>query len=559
MPQYFRKKGTTQIVTETGEVTTDPNVMKSIPNIGALPIWEERELPEFKPRVTRYGEEAEKYLGGLDITPLTATEEGDIREQRRKAVQEQIDALEEMYTGLKRREEEAGVERLGMTRAMAARGGRLTSEIGVAQLAKTERYTAEQIKLLESEKTLKVQALLAQADERAEKEIELQKERERGNIAASLAYLKDIKEEAKENWTKLANSGQVSLDRIKTNKEYYEQALEELGKSEIGFDLWWESELPKTQQIDYSEIQYKGDNGNIWLKRIGFDPMTQAKTEYNYDLELPYPAEPTEIKIFEGVPYKAVKDEKGNVISYKRIPGVEEKGLKRTTASIWKVIAKTGKTRAEVEAMSDVEFAGYLEEEKVKGEDWDWARELIRLNLDPDRTDEYGKPIPVATYEELEAELRSNENTKDLSPADIKSLLEAAGVKPRKEREREEEEKERKWTDEEIRQMIYKYSTSRVLEQFIGGEITPTTEKGEPIIATKDQLLGLIARTKEMSETDRERAKLILNELITPEFDAWIQKLIANPEKYRIRNKDWRYERGIYEKKILGDKLVYSF
>ena len=37
MPKYYRKKGTTQVVDIYGKVTTDPEAMKSIGDIGTLP------------------------------------------------------------------------------------------------------------------------------------------------------------------------------------------------------------------------------------------------------------------------------------------------------------------------------------------------------------------------------------------------------------------------------------------------------------------------------------------------------------------------------------------
>lgn len=418
MPTYYRKKGTTQIVTETGEVTTDPLVMREIKDIGKLPIWEEKE------KVLRYGGEDDKrkkLMEGLDITPPTAEEEEEIREKTRKAIEAQIDAIDAMYAGLARREEEKGVERLGRTRAMVSRGGLLGSPMGVAQMEKTKQYTAEQLKLLEEEKNVRIQSILGRADERAEEEIRLKQKEARENIAIYMDYLKGVRDEAREDWSGLAKSG-VTLDQIKENKEYYDQALEELNMNNLKFDFWYESNLPKAQQLDYSEIEYRGDNGNLWLKRIGFDPVTGEKKEYNYDLGLPWPTEPTEIKVFDGVPYKAVKDEEGNVIKYERIPGVEEKGLERTTANIFKVMGKTGKTLLEVKAMSDEEFAKELYGVEGEGDAWEWADQLIRLN-------------PDATYEDLEIELRSNPNAKGLSDGDIKTILERAGKEKKREGE----------------------------------------------------------------------------------------------------------------------------
>ena len=243
-------------------------------------------------------------MEGLDVTPPTEEEEKGLKEHYTGLAQAQIDAINKIYAGLITREEKAGEERLGQTRAMGARAGLLGSPMGAAQMARTEKLTAESIKAVQAEQDYKIQTILGRVDERTEAEIRRRKDESTANMENYMNYLKTNLEENKADYAGLAESG-VTLARMKVNKDYYEQALEEVGMSEFSFDLWYESRMPKTQQSDYSEIQYE-KNGNMWLKRIAFDPDTGTKKEYNYDLGLPWPAVATQ--------YKHVQLDDGTVI-----------------------------------------------------------------------------------------------------------------------------------------------------------------------------------------------------------------------------------------------------
>jgi len=230
----------------------------------------------------KYGE----WAGGLE-TEFGAADEATIRKDMADRMQTQIDAVNAMYAGLIAREEEAGVGRLGRTRAMGARGGLLGSPMGEAQMEETRKGTAEQVKYIKEEQQVRIEAIFGKIDERAEEEIRFKKAEALAGTEARLTYMKEHAEAIREDWGGLASSG-IALERIKSNEEYYGQAMDELGMDELQFDFWYESKMPADKQLDYSEIQYEKD-GNIWLKRIGFDPATGEKKEYNYDLSLPWP------------------------------------------------------------------------------------------------------------------------------------------------------------------------------------------------------------------------------------------------------------------------------
>jgi len=246
------------------------------------------------------------FVKGLDITPPTEAEEKKIRSDIATQMQTQIDAIVDMYGGLITKEEAAGEQRLGRARAISARGGLGGTGMAEAGAEQARQYTAEQVKTLSAERELKKGAILDKIEERAEAKIKYETEKAMWSQEKKLAYLKDVEENAQEDMITLAETG-TSLSLLKANAETYNQLLEESGYSQLAFDSIYEANIPKPQQLDYSEIQYRGANGNLFLKRIAFNPVDGSKTEYNYDLGLPYPTE-------AGVEYKTEVLDDGTVL-----------------------------------------------------------------------------------------------------------------------------------------------------------------------------------------------------------------------------------------------------
>ena len=142
--------------------------------------WPELEGGEKK--VRRYGEEREEHFEGMDTTMPTEAEEKKIREDTATRMQSYIDAINLRYAQLMGGEEKRGEERLGMTRAMMARGGLMGAPMGAAQMEKTKGFTQEQIRLLGQERELKKEAILTRIDERATEEIRLKRKETKEDI-----------------------------------------------------------------------------------------------------------------------------------------------------------------------------------------------------------------------------------------------------------------------------------------------------------------------------------------------------------------------------------------
>lgn len=255
------------------------------------------------PLVLRYGDESDEekeYYEGLDITAPTEEEELSIREKIRKQMQTYIDAINKVYAGLIGKEEEAGVERLGQTRAITARAGLLGGPRGVAQMEKTKGYTQAQIKILEEEKGLEVAKIFGRIDERAEAEIQLRKTEAKEASKEYITYLKEQTVEAKNDASMLAQSG-ISLDRLKKamreggkEGEVYEQLLEETGWSELQFDAMYNMSLPKEDQVDWQYQIVKGVAGKNKIVAYGMDPITGTLKQHSYDLDFDVPEDDKE-------------------------------------------------------------------------------------------------------------------------------------------------------------------------------------------------------------------------------------------------------------------------
>jgi hypothetical protein len=345
--------------------------------------------PNYVEPVTRYEDpnaKSEKdYYEGLDTTPDTEAEKENIRESTRQRMQAQIDAVDTYYQQLISGEEARGAERMkigmGKTTAVANRAGILDSPMGKAQLEneakEQQEYTTRNTKLLSAEQQLKKAAIYDRIDEKAEEQIQLDKEEAAGNYEKKEAWKTKTRNETRNtNIPTLAQT--TALDIVKANRPLYDNLYKQgQFESELEFDSYYqEQEKNNAEKIDTT---YKGPNGNSFIKRILIYPNGKRTTS-DYDLGVPFSSESEDPKVIDGIPYNLVRDESGKVIKYEKIGGVEIKPKEPT------------------------------DEEKTKG-DWTKAKQFITDN-------------PDATYEQLSTALR--ENAPKLTDSDISSLLKEA-------------------------------------------------------------------------------------------------------------------------------------
>ena len=288
----WRKKGYVA-PTKVGGQWYDPKAQTTVEPKRELPdVIEEKPEEPIKPRTSRYGEEAEGYLS--QFQPVTAGDEAGIREQKRKDVQGYLDSINQMYTSLVSGEQQRGEEMLGQTRAMGARGGILTSDIGAAQMEKTKGFTKENVQLLQEERQVKINAILDKVDQRATEEIRLKKAEALAGQEAYIGYLKEVQESSREEIKELASAG-VSLERLKSNEEYYNQFLEETGWSKLQFDAVYNNSLSEEQKVDWNYQTVTTPTG-MKVLAYGIDPQTGKLSQESYDVDFEMPEEPKDWK-----------------------------------------------------------------------------------------------------------------------------------------------------------------------------------------------------------------------------------------------------------------------
>ena len=198
-----------------------------------------------------------------------ADEEKQIREEYRERAQKEIDIVQDIYKDLVKKTERETIESTGKERAMQARGGGLGSTIGESAIERKKIAGREEVQKIGKEESLQIQQILNRADERAEQEIALKKQEAFKGATARLDYLKQVRDESRNDALTLAKSG-VDLKQLKEdNKEYYDQFIEETGWTEFTFDAMYESNLPPKDKTQYQSY-FKGDN----LVMVGQDPKT---------------------------------------------------------------------------------------------------------------------------------------------------------------------------------------------------------------------------------------------------------------------------------------------
>lgn len=269
--------------------------------------------PQETGKVIRY----ERTESPLDIAqkqyyeslPKTLPNETAIKEQTRREMQTYIDAINESYDRILGEERGRGQERMAQTRAIASRSGVLGSDFGASYLEGTRQKNAEVERAIESERAIKIQAVLQKVDDRAMALIEKQKTEALGNTERYLQYLSGEQEQAKGDAKQLAEAG-VSLDQLQ--EEDYKKLLDQTGMNNIVFKAFYNASLPKSKQRDY-HYEKVGDT----LVAFSVNPMTGKLERESF--EFPEMKADDEFKVLDdGTPLLISKQ--GGAVTNIRIP-----------------------------------------------------------------------------------------------------------------------------------------------------------------------------------------------------------------------------------------------
>ncbi len=155
-----------------------------------------------------------------------AREKKAIEAQNASLRQGVIDSINVQYGGKIKKTEQLGQEDLARQRSMNLRSGVIDSPIGDTEIGKTKKATAEEIALIENEKTQAIQNALFKMDELATKKLEAATNARRQAGQDELAYRqslleadKEIKAGIKESLASIGKAG-ISIEQFKLDPAY---------------------------------------------------------------------------------------------------------------------------------------------------------------------------------------------------------------------------------------------------------------------------------------------------------------------------------------------------
>lgn len=218
---------------------------------------------------------------------LQGIDENTIREDTRKRMQAQIDAIDANFANLIAQENVQGQDRLGQTRAVNARSGLVGSDFGATQTSKTETFNDQQVQALQAQKQAQIQSVLQNIEDRATAEIERKKNEAKDKYAMEIGEYEDTQEElrsrqteAKGNLDILAKNG-FNLDTLDPQKKakLFEEAGYDPGLGEIIYNAL----KPKPEQIDY-KFEKLADGAGLFY---GTDPVTGELKTQKVNVDLP--------------------------------------------------------------------------------------------------------------------------------------------------------------------------------------------------------------------------------------------------------------------------------
>lgn len=179
-------------------------------------------------------------------------DEEKIREDARKRMQAEIDAVNAMFAEQIARERITGRGRLGTETAIGARRGLLGSDFGEAAIRRTEDLNEAQIRSIEAERAAAINALLSEAKSDAQAEIKARREAMLAGFDARKAFFA----EAEERKAKRANravaaflSKGITPDQLQS--EELSSILRQYGISQDEFSSAYDSALSAQAEAEF--------------------------------------------------------------------------------------------------------------------------------------------------------------------------------------------------------------------------------------------------------------------------------------------------------------------
>lgn len=276
-----------------------------------------------------YESERDSYYAGLNTE---VPDRNAIYQEQVKRMQAQIDAINNVYSGLISQEEERGVDRLGRTRAASARGGVLGDDFGNAAKEETIDYNTEKVGLIKERQARDIAAIFDKINQRSDTQYLQDRELALTNKEKKLNYYKELETEARNDLKALASTG-VSLDDL--TQEEYDKLLQQTGYDTLEFESIFNAAKSLADRVDYTYHNLGGGK----VLRTGVDGKGAAVAEQIFDYGTPEGYELKETKdgtLFLFNPDTGEIQNKGNF--GKSTGGSSEEGFEFTNKNVGELL-----------------------------------------------------------------------------------------------------------------------------------------------------------------------------------------------------------------------------
>jgi hypothetical protein len=178
--------------------------------------------------------------------------EQSIREEKRKAAQSSIDAINASFNRVIQQEKEAGQVRADRGRSLNIAAGLGGSDFGSARAEEIDSKNREVVQLAEQERDAKVAAILANVEDTASAAIAARKQEALLGAEKTLSLMKQKQEEARKQVTDLAASG-VSLDALKEKSpDTYQKLVDTTGDDPLLLEAVFNQAASAKNKVDYT-------------------------------------------------------------------------------------------------------------------------------------------------------------------------------------------------------------------------------------------------------------------------------------------------------------------
>lgn len=218
------------------------------------------------------GSAIDQYYAGLNTKAPTYEE---LRDQERKAMQAQIDVINEYYGGEMSRLKQKGLGQLNQTSSIAVGAGLAGSPFQQAQEEKTKQYNTQEEAALRARQSAEVAQAMGLADGRAIQRAQLEMNQANMNRTEYITHLKDLQTDARTSFVNFAKSGKTALKDL--SDEQLKKLMADTGLDQLSLESMYNANLPAAQKVDYDYIQTKNDD----LIRTGSDGSIKNMGNYS--------------------------------------------------------------------------------------------------------------------------------------------------------------------------------------------------------------------------------------------------------------------------------------